>query len=431
MKILFKQYPLTLQRLDFFYALVFFYFFSLSAELWYVPLFIFKPKVTHIIALILLAVVFFRQKKMVLEQTLIAPFVWILASMVISMLLGTHLARSFGYLNVYLFNFICYFLLPFNLVRQFDQEKIFRLYFLSFICVGVYAASQILLSIFGIYDPIAVQRVGSFARGQAWCYEPSYYALYMMAFVMFFNARVVFRRDEKFSKMKLLGVNLLLLVSTSTSVFFAYPIFFAICLILAILPFIQPYVKNVKRRVLLFTVKCATIFGLMALFLSELFFHSFYKFFYLGFATHWSFRGRWESIVRCWNLFLEHPIFGVGVGGVGPYFYQDVYQAGNFPETLKELELFDPMNVFTEVLASLGICGLCGFCFLACRFYTIFKVANMNFELSQKERAEGIALFISLIVMMLVLQFNQGLFRPYIWAHAGMSFGYLCFHKER
>ncbi len=72
------------------------------------------------------------------------------------------------------------------------------MYSLAFSCLGLYAFFQIILSGVGIYDPLATQRVGSLARGQGWMYEPSYYALYMTAYVMFRNALAIFGSNEPF-----------------------------------------------------------------------------------------------------------------------------------------------------------------------------------------------------------------------------------------
>jgi O-antigen ligase len=145
----------------------------------------------------------------------------------------------------------------------------------------------------------------------------------------------------------------------------------------------------------------------------------------LGFENHGSFRARWEGIVSCWKIFLEYPLFGIGVGGVGPYLYKKNSLYDNALITLTDVETYDPTNVLPEVLASLGLMGFIGVIILACVFYRAFKKVITNSTISSSEKNISTALFISLIMLLIVLQINQGLFRPYIWIHAGIVYGYL------
>ena len=122
--------------------------------------------------------------------------------------------------------------------------------------------------------------------------------------------------------------------------------------------------------------------------------------------------------MRCWDLFLENPFFGVGLGGVG----KELYMQHHFGDaavlltnpTLEQLEPFDPMNVTTEILASLGLFGTFAFALL------LFRCA--------KYLRPHTPFFLSTIVMLTALQFNQGLFRPYVWVHLALALGYV--HKK-
>lgn len=408
--------------------LTFFYFFVASGEQLHVQLSIFKPKITHVLSVLFFGYLWIVQRKIILPRPLFYPFLWILLSLCFSSFFGAHPFRSYGYINVYLFNFIFYFLIPFNLMQCFQPLKILKIYMLSFVYLGLYAIMQMGLSLFEIYDPLATQRVGSVARGQAWTYEPSYYALYMTAYVMFKNALGIFQPQRHFSMKeiwKLMGVNCLLLASTSTGLIFSYPAFCAVSLWVAFLRPVRQIAPYVKKRIFKFIGFGCVFAGVLAWLFRELFIQSFFKFFYFGFMTHFSFYARWQGLVSAFNVFLQNPFFGVGVGGVGPY----IFKKNSFYETnaemLTELESYDPTNVFTEVLASLGIVGFLGFIFLGLVFFRAFKKVIVNVQISETDKIVTIGLFISLIVLLFVLQFNQGLFRPCIWIHAGMVYGYL------
>jgi hypothetical protein len=404
---------------------VFLYFLFSSAELLHMVISIFKPKVSQVMAMVLLAYLCLSFRRITLPRSILYPSIWILLSMLVSALLSAHPLRCCIYAGGYIFNFIFYFLIPINLFRFFDSKTILRVYFLAFSCLGFYAISQLVLSWLGIYDPLATQRIGTIARGQGWTYEPSYYALYMTAYVMFRNALAIFG-SEAFSlkkSVKLWGINCFLLASTSTGIIFSYPVFFLVSLGMVLQRPIRRLASYARQRIFKFIKISCVLGGIMSWLFWEHFIISFYKFFYFGF-THGSFVARWEGIVSCFRLFKEYPLFGVGVGGVGPYLFAKNSWYDTTPVTLQEVESFDPTNVFTEILASLGIVGLIGFVWLSFIFYRSFRKV-VSAQVSQSDKIVAIALFISLILVMFVLQFNQGLFRPYVWIHAGIVYGYL------
>lgn len=410
------------------FLLIFLYFLFSSGELLHIVFYIFKPKISQILGILLLGCLCLYFRRIILPISILYPSLWILFSLLVSTLLSAHPLRSSIYTGLFLFNFIFYFLIPVNLFQFFEPKIVLKMYSLAFICMGLYAVAQHVLSWFGIYDPLATQRIGTITRGQGWTYEPSYYALYMTAYVMFRNAHNVFELKTKFSfkdSLKLLGVNSFLLVSTSTGVIFSYPAFFFVCLGMFLLRPIRRFAYYARRKILRFGVILCALGGLLSWIFWDHFILSFFKFFYFGFMAHGSFVARWEGLVSCFKLFLDYPLFGVGVGGVGPHLFARNSFYDTEPLTLQEVESFDPTNVFTEVLASLGIVGFIGFILLAFTFYKIFKTMINHAGIAKSEKTLAISLFISLILVLIVLQFNQGLFRPYVWIHAGIVYGYM------
>jgi hypothetical protein len=425
-----KEDGLVLPRLGkiFPFLLIFLYFLFSSGELLHIVIYIFKPKISQLLGVLLLGYLCFAFRRINLPRSILYPSLWILLSMFISALFSAHPFRSSVYIGGYIFNFIFYFLVPINFFQYFDSKTILKIYSLAFSCLGLYAVSQLVLSWFGIYDPLATQRIGTIVRGQGWTYEPSYYALYITAYVMFRNAQTIFEPKSDFSfkrTLKLLRINCFLLASTSTGVIFSYPAFFLVSLWICSLQSVHGLASYARQRILKFSAICCALGGILSWLFWKHFVLSFFKFFYFGFMAHGSFVARWEGIVSCFKLFVEYPVLGVGVGGVGPHLFVKNSFYDTNPVTLQEVESFDPTNVFTEILASLGIVGLVGFIALFFAFYRSFKKMVVNSHISQQEKMVAIALFISLIVMLFVLQFNQGLFRPYIWIHAGIIYGYL------
>jgi O-antigen ligase len=410
------------------FFLIFLYFLFSSGELLHVVVYIFKPKISHFLGVLLFGYLCFTFRRITLPRSILYPSLWLLFSMLISALLSAHPLRSCIYTGVYFFNFVFYFLIPVNLFQLFDSKTIIKVYSLAFVCLGLYAFSQLVFSLFGIYDPLATQRVGPIARGQGWTYEPSYYALYMTAFVMFRNALAIFGPKTGFSlkrAFKLLGVNCFLLVSTSTGVIFTYPVFCLVSLGMTLVRPIRRVASNARKRIFKFIAICCVLGSVLSCLFWEYFVLSFFKFFYFGFESHGSFTARWEGIVSCLKTFFEHPMLGVGAGGIGPYLFTKNSFYDTNPVSLQEVELYDPTNVFTEILASLGIVGFIGFAVLSYVFYRSFKKVIVSSQISQLDKIIAASLFISLITILFVLQFNQGLFRPYLWIHAGVVYGYL------
>lgn len=349
----------------------------------------------------------------------------ITVSITCSLILSPYKERCSLYLGWYGLTVLCYVLLPYLIMKFWDAEKVFSLYQASFLCVGCYALFQLLLSFVGICDPFATQSLsGNIVRPNAFCFEPSFYALYMTPFVFFYNIRELSRESNRATLLNwlcLLGVNILYLISTSTATFFAYGAFF---LILLTIPGIIS-----RRKVFIFiSIFCSGAFFLF-LFFPFMMKHFFLKFFFHGFMAHHSFYERWIGIENGWNIFIQHPFFGVGLGGYPPYL-MDAYLRGDttfsfigmhalIGEVVNPVKMFEAMNAFTELMASLGLVGLCAFGSL---LYGLFVQLRQTVE---SEKRNACCWLVSMIITLIVLQFNQGIFRTYIWVHLAMVYAYL------
>lgn len=404
--------------------LVFFYFLTLSGELLHVELGLFKPRVNHLLSFLLFLFVLKTHKKIRWDKDLFIPLVLLFFSILVSGILGASILRSLGYTLVYLLTVCFYFILPYNLFYFYDRNNLLNIYFSSFIVLGVYTLLQVTCSFWGIILPFVTQYALTIARGQGWNYEPSYYALLMTGFVMYYNAQAFLEVDRPVSWIRFVWINLLLIVSTSTGVVFSYPVFVVLYYCLSLMHTTQRYVCFVKKRAIqIFVSFLLFMTGIWWMFPKQ-FIVTFYKFFALGITNHWSVRERWEGIQNAFYIFTQHPIFGVGVGGVGPYLYSEFYW-GAIPIDLQDVEKFDPSNVFSEILASLGIIGLGSFYLIARRYWKVFQLAmDYTIPIPINERRTIIALFLSLFVVIIVLQFNPGLFRSYVWVHAAVVLGY-------
>ncbi len=405
-------------------CLLFVYFITLSGELLHIELGLFKPRVNHVVSFFLFVFVVKTQKKFRYDKDLLWPLLLLFCSIIASAVFGASVIRSLVYGIVYLLTVCFYFILPYNLFYFYNPRRLFKIYFLSFIVLGVYALLQVICSFQGVILPFVSQYAIKIARGQGWNYEPSYYALLMTGFVMYYNAQALIHVDRPIRWIRCAWINLLLLASTSTGIVFSYPVFVALYFCLGVMESTKRYVKDVKKRAL--QIFCCFLLFMGVLFWSfpKQFTVTFYKFFALGITKHWSVQERWTGIENAFDVFTQHPILGVGIGGVGPYLYSR-FDAGAVAVHLQDVEKYDPSNVFSEILASLGLIGACVFCLIVRSYWKVFRQAmDPILMIPIDERRRIIALFLSLLTLMIVLQFNQGLFRSYVWVHAAMVLGY-------
>ena len=257
---------------------------------------------------------------------------------------------------------LCYFLLPMLLVVLLDELPLLKLYISSFLFVGAYALLQLLLSIVGFPDPFTGQRQGGWSRPNAFAYEPSYYALYMVPCAVILTVLFLLKsRQIAVSWRRLMAINVLLLVSTSSGAFAVYPLLWMLLLTFAWsrsmrmrFPPLWPAVRILGLGgggCLLFLCAAFPSFAINYIF----------KVFTVGMAHH-SIWMRVEGIFRAWVLFLDHPFLGVGIGGVASHFYGDYWETvlmtGEVGLAGESIKNFEPTNVLTELLASLGLVGL-------------------------------------------------------------------------
>lgn len=413
------SFPLSIFKNPLFF-LIFFYFLTSSADLLNVYLLFFKVKLTNAIAFIYLLFVFF-SKFLKIPKNFFILNVFILFCLFLSLWNSPNIIVSVGFIAFFIFNFFFYFLLPYNLFRFFPSSYLLKTYSFSFYCVGLYALCQLLFSLMGIILPGVRQFIGSVARGAAFAYEPSFYALYMTPFAIYSTTRFLLEHPSRRNFKSIFWPNLLMLVSTSTGCFFSYMFFLVTLVAFNFLKITKLKIRKILTRFALFTASFILIAGIC---LRDLVAKGFFKFFYGAKISHFSVQDRWRGLIEYWNIFLEHPLVGVSFGG-GPFYLAKL--KGSSSHDLLDPQIlahFSPMNVTTEVLASCGILG--SLCFL-CFFYLLMKTFRSSLQipnLSNEERIILISFALSICVMFMTLQFNQSIMRAYMWIHIGIFCGY-------
>ncbi len=390
----------------------FLYFSTSSWDLLQIHVGPFAVKFTHVMSLFLFFLYVFSVQRLTVPLGYLAIFCTLLMAYLLSFCQSSNPIATLGFTLFFIFNFIFYFILPLNYVKYFGFDSIFSIYRASFLFVGSYVAVQVIASTVGLYLPVAGQSIGSIVRGQALCYEPSYYALYFTPFVMYENSRYLLDAPGRKHFGWVMLYNLFFLLSTSTGCLFSY-LFFAVSLVV-----LSPVFW---RRILQFFAFIGALFaGFFWIFQSG--FQMLLKFFYYG-LRQGSLKERWEGILRDGSIFWEFPWTGVGAGAVSTYAQQMAYGDVD-PLDPEVFQLFSSTNVTMEILASLGLFGAIGF--LALCIYivqdlsTVFHVERLTVE----ERSRLLSLAISLLVLFFALQFNQSVLRAYVWIHVALCVAY-------
>lgn len=402
--------------------LLFLYFSTTCAELLHIPCIIFKIKANFAIGSIMFALILI-SNKLVINQRYFSIFLYLLVCTALSTYNCANKIAAGGYLLFFIFTYFVYFVVPQSLLKN-RTALLMNIYSQSFLILGCFALAQVLFSFCNIILPCVTQKIGSLARGQAWTYEPSFYALYMTPFISYENTKYFLTSSKK--HLRFLFSNLVFLSSTSTGCFFSYLWMFTLLIYLLK----KHKLKKWKTILIRFSFFLTSLFGLFAAAFPSGFTMMF-KFFIGGFFTHGSFWCRWISLVRSWNIFLEHPLIGVGLGGVSPYTANKIYGLQMDALDPNIMAHYPSMNVTTEILASFGILGSLGFVYLFYQIYKDFKCTLQIPFLSKKELANVQAFAVSLCTTAFTYQFSQSIMRSYIWVHIALSIGYLYFLQSK
>ena len=317
---------------------LFLFFFLLSADQLHIPTRLFRLKFNLFYGLIFLLFLFLRKYSLKMNKKFFLPVLWIGISLCISFLFSPDLLRAFWFIPCYLFYFFIFFALPFTLVQHMNEEHFFTIYFLSFWVTGIYAIFQLLLFTCGIKDPFVPHYVaGVLVRPNAFNHEPSFYVLYMSLLILYLQTIYLIDGSNKW---KTLTSFLLIILSFTTSAFAAFFLFAALGWLL------YKHHGFFRRWATLF-FSCAIAWIVVVSSFWESFKLLVFKISNSSPFEHVSVMTRWQGIVKCLQIFLEHPLFGVGYGGVGPYLYREAHskeinQTVSLDYTLLEIAPFDP-----------------------------------------------------------------------------------------
>lgn len=331
----------------------------------------------------------------------------------------TFIVRNISYVIWMLFNI----LLIFSSVQFINNDKkllyVFKAYLYSYLFVGSFGISQFVLSVLGINPPLVTQFwPNGIARINGFSFEPSYFATYMiMGWVLFLYLKLTKTSivSKRFLNIGFGIITVSLILSTSRMGILMLGLWVSGYVILFLKwifkgRFHKPYFKIILSFGVVF---CAVVWFIL--------FDSSGKYDFLlagtglkGTANH-SVETRDSDLRDTLNVFFESPFIGYSLGGVAPAI------GGMYGVNVTDqvtVQKYEGMSVFLEVLAASGIIGFIPFIlYILSIIIKPLKLAKL-INKDSKDILMGFAL--SLIAILILLQFNQNISRLYLWFHIAL-----------
>ena len=322
-----------------------------------------------------------------------ALFTWVLFQAVF-MFRSPEFSNTFGYFLWLIFSVMTIAAVTHYTDRLFTYEWLIKAYLNSFVLIAYLGLFQFVLARgFGI----------SFLNNQSprisgFCYEPSYFATYMITGLVTFSYMII-KKDESVFKLpelkrKFWTIALVMLLSTARTGWLNMALWF----------FITPWFDEKSKGFLSGRKLIMIILGLLVCigaFMALMILRSYGLNFLggTGIDGEASHSERTQYWIPVWNAFLDSPFLGYSLGGVDPILAQRAgraYITGNNGSGC---------NVWLETLIASGLIGMIPFVLY---FTRIFE--------RNKYYLNG-ALKWGLIFIMIALCLNQNILRPYFWWH--------------
>lgn len=290
-------------------------------------------------------------------------------------------------------------------------EALIQWHVLCFVFIAVLGIVQLTLSLFAI-DMFVTQWwiPDRLARINGMSFEPSYYATYLITGW----GMLAWALRDRFYPLGLIGtflafflVTAAIVLSSSRMALFVLTLYALFIALRTTFYFV--FFGRGDRRVAYFAVGTLVAFGLSLV--VALLSIDWSNFRFLLFGTGLAGTADHSASIRTLqfeqtlDMFWESPIYGYGIGGL--YSYLSTVQGLPPGEATG-------MNITAEVLASSGIFGFF--------FFALFMLALLRPALKPDARRTIRNLYLrsltaGLILTLVILQFNQGILRPYLWNH--------------
>lgn len=347
----------------------------------------------RIVQIILLLTSFFLILKNKFRITNVFSMILFLIVNMISTMISYNKISSLLYVLWTIFNYLFVFCLFYSWARERDNEFVYNLWRKTFLIQGFLIIVQFILELLGI-KILNSQNYFGIPRPALWFYEPSYLATYfviffVVSFYMFLNTQ-----EKRYRNDTILSIVFLVFITSSTG-FIGIFIGFFMCILFTRQKFVRK-LKNILKASIIIIV-CAIVAYKIYPKIFDVFIGRLFR---DGLLI--SSGNRMIGWKEAFDVFKDNMMFGVG---------PDAYQTYTG-------SLIPPTNVTLEMLSYIGLFGLTTFIiFIISIVRNSFKKINVNDYIFSR------AIYISFLVFLIVLQFNQNYLRLYMWMQFGIIAG--------
>lgn len=283
-------------------------------------------------------------------------------------------------------------------------DKIIRFYLFSMTVIGLLGICQWILALAGIKVLYTTGMFGAIPRINGFCFEPSYYATYLLPGWVI--CIYLLEKASIFVKKKILAfdtivLTIALILCGSRMGWLCMGIWLVFRFFVQ---FTKLFQKKVPRKSLYIVSISVLLVVLLIIFVScttRFFdFSVFFKGLGINGTSSHSFSIRLNQIKNMCNLFFLKPLLGFSLGGVSAEYA--IYYGLPFATGLT-------MCVWLELLVASGIFGF--------SFFVIWLVGLLRkaFDKKSKLNNEMFAFAYGLIFECIILAFNQNILRLYFW----------------
>ncbi|HTR67454.1 MAG TPA: O-antigen ligase family protein [Terriglobales bacterium] len=317
------------------------------------------------------------------------------------------LSRSIGYGLFLIFNVLMVLGITAVVDTEAKLHTVLRFYVYSFGFSAAFGLLQFALPLAGFQPPLVIEWwfPGTLARINGFTYEPSYYATYMLTGWVMMDYLRLKKYSIPYLRTVFWLVTIALFMSSSRMGWVLMAAWLGLKLYWR--------VREGKSLWLPVTAACGVVLlaavALRGVDLSTLDFLTNGLGILDDYGSH-STKGRWDLALQTLHIYTSSPVIGVSLGGVAPAIGGQNHVTIDDNEDAKANE---GLCTTLEILAASGTFGFLFYlAYMSGLFYTIVQVPD--------DAVLNKALGWALVFLILILQFNQNILRPYVWFHIGL-----------
>lgn len=326
---------------------------------------------------------------------------------------SVNIYNAVGYYLWLLFDMLTVIAIVQNVGRSYSQKKLVNLYLSSFLVIAILGLVQQFLYAFGINFFVTQAWNARLARINGFCFEPSYYATYLMpGFITY--AYLFEKKDTEYLTRRkivigLFFISLAIILSSSRMGWLTMAVWIVLRLCIY---FVRFFRQGFTKKTLINTFLGLMVITLMLVGVITVVAKSDIDLMFLfngvglfGKSAH-STTGRMKALVNCIEVFKQSPWIGYSLGGVDPALakYQNVVFIKN-----------GAGSVIGEILAANGVVGLIPF--IGYMFSLVFGRKHYR----HKKKSTIYKAFVwAFIFQMIILCMNQNILRAYVWSLIGV-----------